>query len=271
MILKRGSTGPDVRTLQAQLAKHGYYNGIIDGDFGPLTEAAARQFQATHRLGVDGVVGLITRAAIGMERQQLILNTEHLVAMGATRENAEKHIDSMRLLMPQHGIDTPKRVHHFLAQIFHESGNLRVTRENMNYSAARLLQIFPRYFTRAEALAFQGQPERIANRVYAGRNGNGPETSGDGWRFRGRGLIQLTGKRNYYNFAQWVREDVIAHPERVAGPLAVDVAVWYWIANGLNELADQDDIRLVTQRINGGQHGIEDRRRLLTRAREVVR
>jgi predicted chitinase len=271
MILKRGSTGPDVRTLQAQLAKHGYYRNAIDGDFGPMTEAAVRVFQSVHRLAIDGVAGPITRAALGMERQQLIVNTEHLVAMGATRENAEKHIDSMRLLMPQHGIDTPNRVHHFLAQIFHESGNLRNTRENMNYSAARLLQIFPRHFTQAQAREYQGDPERIANRAYAGRNGNGPETSGDGWRYRGRGLIQLTGRRNYYHFAQWVQEDVIAHPERVAGPLAVDAAVWYWVANGLNELADQDDIRIVTRVINGGYHGIEDRRRLLTRAREVVR
>lgn len=159
-------------------------------------------------------------------------------------------------------IDTPERVAGFLAQVGHESSGFRYTSENLNYSPARLMQVFPKYFPdEALANAYGHKPEKIANRVYANRMGNGDEASGDGWRFRGRGLIQLTGKENYVAFMMEANNMALIEPDSVSDSpsLAADSAGWFWKRNGLNVLADKRDVVGMTRRINGGVNGLDDR------------
>lgn len=161
-------------------------------------------------------------------------------------------------------IDTPLRLAHFLAQCGHESGSFRATVENLNYSADRLLQIFPRYFkTAAVANSYARNQERIANRVYASRMGNGPESSGDGWKYRGRGYIQLTGKSNYAAFDAFVDDAIIENPDLVSTKFPLLSAGWFWHRNKLNAVADlgfsSQNVEAVTRRVNGGTHGLSDR------------
>jgi len=167
------------------------------------------------------------------------------------------------------GIDTPLRVVHFLSQVFHESANLRCCEENLNYSADGLLKTFPKYFkTRAEAEAYARKPEKIANRVYGGRMGNGNEQSGDGWRYRGRGFIGLTGKANYaeYKKSEFCVGDVVKNPDLVAkAPGNLKTAMFFWWKNGCSKLADADDCEALTRRINGGTNGLANRKFLLRR------
>lgn len=164
-------------------------------------------------------------------------------------------------LFPDYGINTPKRIASFIAQCAHESGNFRWLSENLNYRAESLMKVFPKYFhTRELADAYARNPEKIANRVYASRMGNGPEASGDGWRFRGRGLIQLTGKENYSWFAASLEIDLdecIEYLQTFEG--AAQSACWFWETNNLNVEADAGDIRKMTRKINGGYIGLDDR------------
>jgi putative chitinase len=166
-------------------------------------------------------------------------------------------------LLPKYDIDTVDRVAAFLAQCGHESLDFTVLRENLNYSARGLRITFKKYFKDdMTALKYERKPEMIANRVYANRMGNGNEASGDGWKFRGRGAIQLTGKENYSNFAKSINmsiDETIKHLETLEG--ALESACWFWKKNGLNEIADRKDIVLMTRRINGGNIGLEDRRK----------
>jgi putative chitinase len=158
------------------------------------------------------------------------------------------------------------RAAHFFAQCAHESGNWKATSENLNYGAKGLRGIFRRYFpTDALASAYERKPEKIANRVYANRMGNGPESSGDGWKFRGRGFLQLTGHDNYKALSQYInRPDIMDNPDLVAGELAIESALWFFDRNKLWGICDQgiNDAAIValTRRINGGQHGIDDRK-----------
>ena len=155
---------------------------------------------------------------------------------------------------------------HFFGQCAHESGNFKVFSENLNYSAEGLNKIFPKYFVRAgrNAAPYARNPQKIANVVYSGRMGNGSEASGDGWKFRGRGPIQLTGKDNYTAFAASVqRPDVLTNPDVVAGELAFESALWFFRKNGLLAIADNGVtdaiITQITKRVNGGTHGLSDR------------
>jgi putative chitinase len=158
------------------------------------------------------------------------------------------------------------RAAHFFAQCAHESGNWKATSENLNYSAKGLRGIFGKYFpTDALARAYERQPQKIANRVYANRMGNGPEGSGDGWKFRGRGFLQLTGHDNYEALSKYInRPDIMDNPDLVAGELAIESALWFFDRNKLWSICDQgtNDAAIValTRRINGGQHGIDDRK-----------
>jgi putative chitinase len=158
------------------------------------------------------------------------------------------------------------RAAHFFAQCAHESGNWKATSENLNYGAKGLRGIFRKYFpTDALASAYERKPEKIANRVYANRMGNGPESSGDGWKFRGRGFLQLTGHDNYKALSQYInRPDIMDNPDLVAGELAIESALWFFDRNKLWGICDQgiNDAAIValTRRINGGQHGIDDRK-----------
>lgn len=161
-------------------------------------------------------------------------------------------------------INTPLRLCHFLAQCAHESGNFVAVRENLNYGAAGLLRIFKKYFpTEAKAKEYERKAEKIANLVYAGRMGNGPEASGDGYKFRGRGFIQLTGKTNYAAFDKCVAEDILADPDLVASKYPLLSAAWFWDSRKLNAVADKGatdaDVTAITKVVNGGTHGLDDR------------
>jgi putative chitinase len=160
------------------------------------------------------------------------------------------------------------RVAAFLAQIAQESGRLRRLEENLNYSAKGLLAIWPKRFTEPLALAYARKPEKIANRVYADRLGNGPEESGDGWKYRGRGFIQLTGKSNYRAFEQASCHQVVNCPDWLLEPEpAAESAAWFFASRGLNEIADTDDIDRVSKLVNGGAHGLAERREYYRRAK----
>jgi putative chitinase len=168
---------------------------------------------------------------------------------------------ALNQLLPDYGIDTPQRVAAFLAQCAHESGNFVFLKENLNYKAESLMRTWPRHFpTMDVATQYARQPERIANRAYANRMGNGDEASGDGWRYAGKGLIQLTGRNNYEAFAESIEtpiEEIPAYLETFEG--AVQSACWFWENNNLNQWADAGDILTLTKRINGGTIGLEDR------------
>ena len=176
--------------------------------------------------------------------------------------------------MEPFGITTPLRFCHFIAQLALESGEFRYVEENLNYSADRLMVVFPKYFKdKATAQRYARHPEMIANRVYANRMGNGDEASGDGWKYRGRGYIQLTGKQNYlaYETSGFCNGKLTAHPEwLVKSPGRIKSALWFWYKSGCNKLADADDIRTITQRINGGMNGFADRQYYLRRAKRVM-
>ncbi len=168
-------------------------------------------------------------------------------------------------------ITTPLRIAHFLAQTAHESALYTVLVENLNYGARGLLATWPKRFDAARAEAYARQPERIANYVYAGRMGNGPESSGDGWRYRGRGILQVTGRRTYREVGELLGADLEAEPELLETPrLAALAAGWYWHARGINDLCDRDDAVAVTEAVNGGRNGLEDRLRLLGVAKAAL-
>jgi putative chitinase len=183
--------------------------------------------------------------------------------------------DKLKGLVPQtliddmvsHEINTPLRAAHFLAQAAHESGGFKFKSENLNYSKESLLKVFPKYFTAASAEGYHRQPEKIASRVYANRMGNGNEASKEGWKFKGRGYIQLTGKDNYKAFSEWAKEPtILSNPDQVADDKYAGLsAIWFWNKNGLSKIADADNLRddktliKITSRVNGGTHGLADR------------
>jgi putative chitinase len=161
-------------------------------------------------------------------------------------------------------INTPLRLAHFLAQTGHESGGFKLVNENLNYSADGLKKIFPKYFAQAGlAESYARQPEKIASRVYGGRMGNGDEGTREGFKFRGRGYIQLTGKSNYTEFDKFVDDDILGNPDLVATKYPLLSAAWFFHKNGLNAISDKgaDDatVTSVTKRVNGGTIGLPDR------------
>lgn len=175
--------------------------------------------------------------------------------------NAEHWYEALCAILPDYDINTVPRVAAFMAQTAHESGNYRAIKENLNYRAESLCKVWPRYFPNIDiARQYAQQPEKIANRAYANRMGNGPEESGDGWKFCGRGLIQLTGKDNYTRYAQSLEislDEASEHLTTFEG--CVQSAAWFWEANNLNQWADSGDMLTLTKRINGGTLGLEDR------------
>jgi putative chitinase len=181
--------------------------------------------------------------------------------VGGNPPHAEHWYEALCHILPDYEIDTPQRLAAFLAQTAHESGGYRAIKENLNYRAVTLRKVFPKYFPTDElANAYAGKPEMIANKVYGNRMGNGDETSGDGYRYCGRGLIQLTGKDNYTRYAQSLEisvEEASEHLTTFEG--CVQSAAWFWENNNLNQWADKGDILTLTKRINGGTIGLEDR------------
>ena len=195
---------------------------------------------------------------------ECILTKEQLAELLPGNPYIDYWYSALEQLLPDYDINTPQRVAAFIAQCSHESGGFRALKENLNYKAATLRKIFPKYFP-DDAIAnhyasLPNKQEAIANRVYGGRMGNGPEASGDGFRYCGRGLIQLTGKNNYEEFAMSIETPVEEIPEYLATfEGAAQSACWFWEKNNLNKWADTGDIKELTRRINGGYIGLEDR------------
>jgi putative chitinase len=202
-----------------------------------------------------------------------LINVEQLKKMIPTNQFVGDWTETLNHVLPEYEINTPDRIAMFVAQCGHESMDFRVLQENLNYRWESLRRVFPKYFpTDALAQEYASKPnkqEAIANRVYGNRMGNGPEESGDGFRYSGKGLIQLTGKYNYTNFADSIGMSLEEVPEYlVTFEGAVKSACWFWNREGLNSWSDQQDVRTVTKKINGGFHGLDDR--ILRYDRNVV-
>ena len=193
---------------------------------------------------------------------QFNFTKEKLAKCVSRNKDAASLFTALEQVLPKYNITTVERVAAFLAQCGHESADFTTLKENLNYSAEGLSKVFPKRFpTVAAAQPYHRQPEKIANKIYADRMGNGPEASGDGFKFRGRGAIQLTGKENYTKFANSIGkslDETVAYTETLAG--AIESACWFWNTNKLNDLADKKDIVGLTKRINGGTIGLEDRK-----------
>ena len=186
------------------------------------------------------------------------------------RKVVDEFVAAMNMWALHYGINTNKRLVHLLAQVFAESGALNYVEENLNYSADGLLKTFPKYFNQSNVNGYARQPQKIANRVYANRMGNGNEASGEGWKYRGRGFIQLTGKQNItdYSKSELCTIDAVNNPDLLSKfPDHTKEALWFWNKSGLNELADKDDggkcgediVKQITQKVNGGQNGVANR------------
>ena len=189
-------------------------------------------------------------------------------------KNFDEWYTNLSNILPEYDIDTPKRVAAFMAQCGHESGGFTLMQENLNYSAKGLVGTFKKYFpTEAHAKPYERKPEMIANRVYANRMGNGDEASGEGWYFRGRGIVQITGKNNYTKCSQSLFESnvLVENPDLLLeSEYAIHSACWFWSAARLNELADIGDMKTMTKRINGGYIGLEDRIHHYNHAIEIL-
>jgi putative chitinase len=187
------------------------------------------------------------------------MNTDKLI--GSVPANVGAYI---KQVIVKYKIDKPLRLAHFLSQIAHESGDFKFVAENLNYSSEGLLKTFPKYFKdKATADKYARNPEMIGSRVYASRMGNGDEASKEGFKFRGRGYLQLTGKDNYKAFTTFIGEDCVLVPDLVATKYPMDSAIWFFNKNGLWAICDKGDslavITELTKRINGGTHGLDDR------------
>jgi putative chitinase len=267
MLLKKGDNNENVKLMQQKL---GIEPAVTN--FGPKTEAAVKEWQAKNGLTADGIVGPSTWAKIMGESAAAptpIVSAPIAPVGGLKLEKLKGHIpDAVISMIPavaqKFQIDSALRLAHFLAQCGHESGGFRLTKENLNYSAKGLNGIFKKYFPTLEsALPYERKPEKIANKVYGGRMGNGPEASGDGAKFCGRGYIQLTGKDNYTAFGKSIGEDVCANPQVVAEKYALLSAAWFFNKNGLHKMADggasDTVVTSITKRVNGGTIGLPDR------------
>ena len=270
--LRRGDEGPLVVKLQEKLGVEAI------GKFGPKTEAALKTWQAANGLTADGIAGPFTLSKLGIEALPqptpgpvvpLASSIASLSSSGFKLEKLKGHIpDHVIAQIPdtaaRFGITNNLRLAHFLSQCGHESGGWKAVRENLNYSAKGLLGIFKKYFPNsATAAAYERKPEKIANRVYASRMGNGGEASGDGYKFRGRGYIQLTGKENYTRFDATVPENILADPDLVATKYPLASAAFFFNSNKLwaicDKGADGATVTAVTKRVNGGTIGLNDR------------
>ena len=192
-----------------------------------------------------------------------------LVKSGAcSAGKAQEWFQALDDAATKYQINNDKRVAMFIAQLGHESGGFQATVENLNYNPAGLMSVFGKYFPNLQvANAYARQPEKIANRVYANRMGNGDEASGDGWKYRGHGLIQLTGKDNHATFSAATGVDAVNHPELLEKPpAAAESAGWFWDTRRLNDFCDAGDIITVTKRINGATNGLDDRQARYSRA-----
>ncbi len=260
MTLKVGSKGEEVKALQSKLGL------TADGDFGPGTEAKLKTWQAANGLTADGIAGPSTLAKLGISESSA--PAAAIPPSAFKLDKLKGHIpDAVIAQIPdtaaKFGITNVLRLAHFLSQCGHESGGFKAVNENLNYSADGLKKIFPKYFPGNISESYARNPEKIAAKVYGGRMGNGDEASKDGWKFRGRGYIQLTGKSNYTAFDKLVEEDILANPDLVATKYPLASAAFFFQSNGLWSICDKgaDDatVTAVTKRVNGGTIGLADR------------
>jgi putative chitinase len=268
MILKKGSKGEEVKKLQAKLGL------AADGIFGAGTEAKLKEWQKKNGLSADGIAGPATLTKLGVigatTAPKQVVKEDVVIPKGGPIDLSrlkghvpDAVITQIPTVMEKFQINTPLRLAHFLAQCGHESGNFRAVQENLNYSADGLKRIFPKYFPGNLSESYARNPEKIASKVYGGRMGNGDESTKEGFKFRGRGYIQLTGKSNYTAFAKSIGEDTVSNPDLVATKYPLASAAWFFSKNGLNSIADRGadsaTVTAVTKRVNGGTIGLADR------------
>ena len=264
MLLKKGSNSDDVKKLQAKLGL------VADGIFGAGTEQKIKEWQAANGLAADGIVGDGTWSKMFGGVAPSVIKEDVVIAKAGTLniDKLKGHIpDAVIAQIPEtaakFNITNNLRLAHFLAQCGHESGGFKAVSENLNYSADGLKKIFPKYFPGNIAESYARNPEKIASKVYGGRMGNGDETTKEGFKFRGRGYIQLTGKANYTNFAKFIGEDTVANPDLVATKYPLASAGFFFDSNKLWAICDKgaDDatVTAVTKRVNGGTIGLVDR------------
>lgn len=269
-ILKEGSSSPAVKDLQQKLKDLGFDPKGVDGNFGPGTLAAVIAFQNSKGLQADGVAGPATLAALQSGGGSVNSSTTPTpVPAGALNPAGLSGLvpDSVIAQIPaaaaDFGITTNLRLAHFLAQCALESTGFTATVENLNYSAQRIVQIFPKYFKGIDPTPYAHNPSKLGNRVYANRMGNGDEGSGDGFKFRGRGYIQLTGKNNYTSFTTFVGEDCVADPDLVATRYPLASAAFFFNSNKIWAICDKGSsdnvVTQVTKAVNGGTHGLQER------------
>ena len=208
------------------------------------------------------------------EKSMITLDQLLQINGGLNKAECQYYLDALNKILPSYQIVSRLRIAHFLAQVIHESGNLKAKVENLNYGGAGLRATFGKYFTTdAMANQYERQPEKIANLVYANRMGNGDTASGDGWKYRGRGLIQLTGRDNYRNLARDTKIDCEVKPDLIIDNAenSIIAACWFWDKNKLNMLADADDVNQITRKINGGTNGLAHRTEVLNKAKSVLK
>ena len=249
----------EVKLLQEKLGL------LADGDFGPKTEKALKEWQTKNGLTPDGVAGPTTLSKLG------ILLKEDVVIQPVTGLNIDKlkgHVPDSVLAQisetaSKFNITNNLRLAHFLAQCSHESGGFKITSENLNYSVDGLKKIFGKYFPGNLAESYAKQPEKIASKVYGGRMGNGDESSKEGYKFRGRGFLQCTGKENYKKLGDFLKEDLISNPDLVATKYPLSSAAFFFNSNNLWSICDRgatdEVVTSVSKRVNGGTIGLSDR------------
>lgn len=269
MILKIGSKGEDVKKLQEKL---GVDAGNSFGIFGPKTEAAVKSWQKSNGFEENGIVGVEMLEKLGVIVKSTVIKEDVIVPKNnlINLEKLKGHIpESVIKQIPEviekFKINTPHTLAHFLSQCGHESGGFKSVNENLNYSADGLMKTFSRYFpTKVLAEQYARNPEKIASKVYGSRMGNGNETSKEGWKFRGRGYIQLTGKDNYKEFDKFVEDDILSNPDLVSTKYPLLSAAWFFSKNCLSKAdkgSTDEVVTVVSKCVNGGTIGLEDRKK----------
>jgi len=261
MLLKLGSKGNEVKQLQEKLGLS------VDGSFGPGTEKAVKEWQSSNGLKPDGIVG------DGTWSKMFGVTSTPTAPVGVTSslfklEKLKGHVPDVVIAQipdtaSKFNITNPLRLAHFLAQCGHESGGFKLVSENLNYSAKGLTATFGKYFNDTTAVQYEKKPEMIASRVYGNRMGNGDEASKEGYKFRGRGFLQTTGKDNYKKLGNFLNEDLITNPDLVATKYPLASAAFFFDSNKLWSICDKGSdrgvVEQVTKRVNGGLIGIDDR------------
>lgn len=262
MLLKIGSKGEEVKKVQQKL-------GLVpDGIFGPNTANHVKMWQKQNGLSVDGIIGENTwRKMFELPKPQSLKQTQIQNNVPVDIEKLRGHIPDIVFnqlpdTISKFEINTPLRLAHFLSQCAHESGGFKITQENLNYSKDGLKRVFPKYFPENLSESYQKQPEKIASRVYGNRMGNGPEETKEGYKYRGRGYIQLTGKNNYTAFSKAINENIVDNPDLVATKYPLLSAAWFFSKNCLKKCdAGSSDIVVtnISKCVNGGTIGLNDR------------